>query len=161
MISESALIARLVLSTIFGSLIGVEREIQDKPAGIRTHAIVCIGACLFTIASIEFSGGIAGGLVDPSRVAAGIVTGIGFLGAGAIFRSKDRVEGLTTAADLWLVAAVGLAVGIGYYFAAFFSTIIALFILYSGTLWKRRQERKKKGKRNNPGSGIAPNHFSR
>ena len=119
MISEGALVIRLILAVVLGALIGIEREMHGKPAGLRTHAMVSLGACLFTIASMAFGGSDTAVLVDPSRVAAGIVTGIGFLGAGAIFRDENKIRGLTTAADMWMVAAIGLAVGIGYYLAAF------------------------------------------
>jgi len=142
MISEGALVVRLILSVIFGGLVGIEREMHGKPAGLRTHAIVSLGACLFTIASLAFGGDDTAILVDPSRVAAGIVTGIGFLGAGAIFRDENKIRGLTTAADMWLVAAIGLAVGMGYYLAAVTATTIGLVVLYSGTIWKKRKQRK-------------------
>ncbi len=144
MISEAELVIRIVLAVVFGAVIGLEREMHSKPAGLRTHAMVCLGACLFTIASIAFAMGTNSGLVDPSRVAAGIVTGIGFLGAGAIFRDENKIRGLTTAADLWLVAAIGLAIGIGYYLAAAISTIVTLAVLYSGTIWKKRKKAKQK-----------------
>jgi len=125
---ELLLIERLILSAIFGGLIGVEREMHDKPAGFRTHVLVCMGAAMFTVISIS----IVGSLVDVSRIAAGIVTGIGFLAAGSIFREKDRVKGLTTAADLWVLAGIGMAVGLGYYFLAIIATIVSLVVLTVG-----------------------------
>jgi len=141
-VSEGEIIFSLVLSALLGAFIGSERELKNKPAGIRTHALVSLGACLFTLVSLGF--GVTGTNVDPSRVAAGIVTGIGFLGAGAIFRSEDRVAGLTTAADLWVIAAVGLAVGLGYYLSAVFSAILAYALLFCGRFFKKKGS---KGKR--------------
>ncbi len=120
---EMEIVIKLVVSAILGALVGFEREMHRKPAGLRTHSLVCIGSALFTIISINVIGG------EPSRIAAGIVTGIGFLGAGMIFKSEDRVRGLTTAAELWVLAAIGLAIGIGYYFAALVTTLVVIFIL--------------------------------
>lgn len=136
------LIIRLVLSAVLGAIIGFEREAKNKPAGIRTHSLVGLGACIFALTSISF--GILDARVEPSRIAAGIVTGIGFLGAGAIFRSENRVSGLTTAADLWVVAAIGLAVALGEYLMAIASTAIAFFILYSARVAYIRKSRNVK-----------------
>ncbi|MBJ6727547.1 MgtC/SapB family protein [Geomonas sp. Red875] len=123
---------RLLLASLLGGLIGLEREVHGRPAGFRTHLLVSLGACLFVITSIEFyrlygdfSGKIPVG-VDPGRVAAQVVTGIGFLGAGAILRDKTSIRGLTTAACLWVAAALGVACGIGFYALAFLVTFIAL-----------------------------------
>lgn len=124
-------IVRLILATIFGMIIGLERESKHKPAGIRTCALVCLGSCLFTLVSGGFSGA-----ADPSRIAAGIVTGIGFLGGGAIFRSRTRSSGVTTASSIWVVAAIGIATGIGEYMLAFVATVIALVLLYFGAFLK-------------------------
>ncbi len=121
---EMEIILKLVLAAVLGGLIGFERQIHKKPAGLRTHTLVCIGAALFTIISTSS--------VDPSsvsRIAAGLVTGIGFLAAGLIFREEDKVRGLTTAAELWVLAAIGISVGIGFYYAAIVATIIVLIIL--------------------------------
>lgn len=116
------IVLRLVLAAIFGSVIGYEREKKRRPAGLRTHMLVCVGSALITLTSIlSFKG------ADPARVAAGIITGIGFLGAGSIFRDKNRVRGLTTAADLWVMAGVGLAVGAGFYLGAI--TTMALLVV--------------------------------
>lgn len=120
---ETEMVIKLIVSAVLGGLVGFEREIHRKPAGLRTHSLVCIGATLFTIMSVNIVG------ADPSRIAAGIVMGIGFLGAGMIFKSEDRVRGLTTAAELWVLAAIGLAVGLGFYFAALITTLIIIFIL--------------------------------
>jgi putative Mg2+ transporter-C (MgtC) family protein len=122
---EIEMVGKLILSAILGLILGYEREIHKRPAGLRTHSLVCMGATLFTMISISFTGN----YVDASRIAAGVVTGIGFIGGGLIYKSEDRVIGLTTAAELWVLGAIGLAVGIGYYFAAIVTTIIVLFIL--------------------------------
>ncbi|MCL4499695.1 MAG: MgtC/SapB family protein [Chloroflexi bacterium] len=103
------MIMRLVLSALLGALIGLERETHGRPAGLRTHILVCLGATLFTVCSYM----IAGSSNDPGRVTAQIVTGIGFLGAGTIIHQGSVVRGLTTAASVWTVAAIGVAVGIG------------------------------------------------
>jgi putative Mg2+ transporter-C (MgtC) family protein len=120
---EFEILIKLVVSAVLGGLVGLERGVHRKPAGMRTHSLVCIGSTLFTIMSVSVAG------AEPTRIAAGIVTGIGFLGAGMIFRSEDRVRGLTTAAELWVLAAIGLAIGLGFYFAALVTTIVVIFIL--------------------------------
>ncbi len=130
-LSQWETLARLLLAAGLGSLIGFERERLLWTAGIRTHMLVSVGACLFMIVSAYGFAGVAGpGIVlDPSRVAAQVVSGIGFLGAGAILARNEIVRGLTTAASVWSVAAIGLAVGGGLYFAASSSTAIILLIL--------------------------------
>ncbi|AJF59992.1 MAG: MgtC/SapB family protein [Candidatus Diapherotrites archaeon] len=133
MLSEFDLFVRLLLAAGLGALIGFEREIDDEPAGLRTHMLICIGATLFTIVSTQFVGA-----SDTSRIAAGVVTGIGFLGAGTIFRSENRVRGLTTAADLWVLAAAGIAIGIGYYLAAVSAAVIVFAILYLKKIFGRK-----------------------
>ena len=116
---QSEIIVQLILAITLGGLIGIEREKSNKPAGIRTHMLVALGACLFTISSMNLG-------MDAARIAAGIVTGIGFIGAGTIISSGKNIKGITTAASLWTTSAVGLLVGIGEYFI---STIATLFIL--------------------------------
>jgi putative Mg2+ transporter-C (MgtC) family protein len=119
---------RLLLAAVLGGAIGLQRERAGKPAGLRTHMLICIGATIFTLVSVyAFSGN-----VDPSRVAAGVVTGIGFLGAGAIiFRTADGyIAGLTTAATMWVAAGIGVAVGSGLYIASVVSTVIVLIVLF-------------------------------
>jgi putative Mg2+ transporter-C (MgtC) family protein len=119
---------RLVLAGVLGGMIGLERELREREAGLRTHLLVSVGAALFTTAgAYGFSGSVR---VDPTRVAAQIVTGIGFLGAGAIIRQGFSVRGLTTAATLWVVAAVGLAAGAGYYSGAVITTAVVLIALW-------------------------------
>lgn len=103
------MLIRLVMAVLLGALVGYERERQGKPAGLRTHAMVALGAALFTVVSLYGFGESA----DTSRVAAMIVSGIGFLGAGAILHERGGVQGLTTAASLWVTAAIGIAVGVG------------------------------------------------
>jgi putative Mg2+ transporter-C (MgtC) family protein len=130
-ITHWELVARLAVAAGLGAAVGVERELRDREAGIRTHLAVALGSGLFTIVSAygfeEFSS--PGSPVDPTRIAAQIVTGIGFLGAGAIIRSGMSVRGLTTAASLWIVAAVGMAAGAGYYWAAVVGTALTVFAL--------------------------------
>ncbi len=125
---ELELILRLLLAAVLGMAIGYQRERVGKPAGLRTHALICLGAALFTIISVY---GFKSSLVDPSRVAAGVVAGIGFLGAGVIFRGfrGDRVAGLTTAASIWATAAVGLAAGVGMYLISFVAAVICVALL--------------------------------
>jgi putative Mg2+ transporter-C (MgtC) family protein len=113
----------LVCSILCGGLIGLERYIHEKPAGMRTNILICMGACLFTIISQKIGTG------DNARIAAQIVTGIGFLGAGVIFRSPESVHGLTTAAGIWMVAALGMACGCGMYLLAFVCTLLAIVVL--------------------------------
>jgi putative Mg2+ transporter-C (MgtC) family protein len=117
---------RLVLAVALGGIVGWQREAADKPAGFRTHILVCVGAALFTLISRE---GFFGSGADPARVASNIVVGIGFLGAGTIWRAGGSVQGLTTAASLWTVAAIGTAAGIGYYAGALITTLIVISVL--------------------------------
>ena len=118
---------RIALAGVLGGSIGLERELREREAGLRTHLLVAVGAALFTIAGAY---GFDSANVDPTRVAAQIVTGIGFLGAGAIIRQGFSVRGLTTAATLWVVGAVGLAAGAGYYSGAVITTAVVLFALW-------------------------------
>ena len=124
---EVEMILRLLLAAALGAIIGYQRERAGKSAGLRTHILICAGAALFTIASLYGFGGAA----DPARVAAGIVAGIGFLGAGAIIRREGGiVEGLTTAATIWAVAAIGLAAGAGLYLISAVTTAVILIVLF-------------------------------
>lgn len=122
---EIEIAVRLVLAGVFGAAVGYERRSADKPAGLRTLSLVALGSALFTIISIfGFE------TADQSRVAAQIVTGVGFLGAGTILRSGVTVSGLTTAATIWAVAAIGMAVGSGMYIASATGTALILIILF-------------------------------
>jgi putative Mg2+ transporter-C (MgtC) family protein len=129
---------RLGLAAVLGGAIGLEREVREREAGLRTHLLVSVGSAVFTLVSAygfaDFDYGLRTGInLDPTRIAAQIVTGIGFLGAGAIIRQGLSIRGLTTAATLWVVAAIGVAAGTGYYWAAFATTILVLV-----TLWPLR-----------------------
>lgn len=135
-LTDIEMISRLVISVILGALIGYEREITHKPAGLRTHIFVCMGACLFTIASFYLIEDNAIGSFDGTRIAAGIVTGISFIGAGSIIASKGDVKGVTTAASLWVVSAIGLMIGFGIYLLPIIAAIITFFILYLGRIKK-------------------------
>jgi putative Mg2+ transporter-C (MgtC) family protein len=120
---------RLGVGAALGGAVGVEREIRDREAGIRTHLLVSLGAALFTIVG-AYGFRDFGSNVDPTRIAAQIVTGIGFLGAGAILREGLSVRGLTTAGSLWVVAAIGMAAGAGYYWPAVVGTALTIFALW-------------------------------
>ena len=129
------ILLRVILAGVFGGAIGAEREIREREAGLRTHMLVSIGAALFTLVSAygfsDFRFSNASGITyDPTRIAAQVVTGIGFLGAGAIIRQGLSVRGLTTAASLWVVAAIGIATGAGYYSAALITTVVVLVSLW-------------------------------
>lgn len=125
-LSDIELARRLILAALLGGVLGFEREVRQKSAGLRTNMLIAIGAALFTIMSIEL--GQPEG-ADPTRVAAQIVTGIGFLGAGAILRTDGGIHGLTTAATIWVNAAVGVAAGGGEYQLAFIATAVTLVVL--------------------------------
>lgn len=129
MISVLEILVRLVVAAVCGSVIGYQREITERPAGFRTHVLVCIGSALIMMVSIYPFGDAS--RVDPTRIAAQVVTGIGFLGAGTIIRQGSIVRGLTTAASLWTIAGVGLAVGAGFYSAALLTTAL-VFVVLSG-----------------------------
>ena len=123
---------RLILAAILGAVIGIEREINNRAAGFRTHIIVSVGACLIMLIGIDGIGKFSSDTArDTARIAGQVISGIGFLGAGTILQKKNAVTGLTTAATLWLSAAIGLAVGIGYYEGAIIATVICLVTLIS------------------------------
>jgi putative Mg2+ transporter-C (MgtC) family protein len=122
------LLARLLLAAVLGGAIGAERELNDQPAGLRTHMLLTIGACLFTlISAYGFGGGLG---TDPSRIAAQIVTGIGFLGGGAIVRHGLTVKGVTTAASIWATASVGVAIGAGSYVLGIGGAVLVVATLF-------------------------------
>lgn len=119
---------KLLIATILGGLIGMERQIGGQYAGFRTQLLVCLGSCLFTISSIHIYK-VYGNSVDPARIAAQIVVGMGFLGAGVILKHGVTIRGLTTAATLWIVSAIGMAIGFGQYEIAFFTYFLVFLTL--------------------------------
>ncbi len=139
---------KFALAFVLGGLVGLERERHNQPAGLRTHIILCVGATLITIVSIQMSRDLGNDrLTDPTRIAAQIVSGIGFLGGGAILRLGATVRGLTTAACIWTVTGVGMAVGAGYYFPAAMVVLTMLFTLlvlarFEDTFLKKRMYRE-------------------
>lgn len=127
-LSDAELVRRLLTAALLGAILGFEREVRQKSAGLRTNILIAIGSALFTLMSYELAGDAPG--ADPGRLAAQIVTGIGFLGAGAIMRTGSGVYGLTTAATVWVNAAVGVAAGGGEYHLAFIATAVTVFVLF-------------------------------
>ena len=125
-ISHFEVVGRLALSAVLAAVIGAERERKGQPAGLRTHTVLAIGACLIMLVSMEIYAQNTSGTGDPGRIAAQVVSGIGFLGAGAILRYGATVRGLTTATCLWSVSGIGLATGMGFYIAAVAATILVL-----------------------------------
>lgn len=140
MISTGELVLRLVIAAGLGGAIGFEREINNRPAGLRTHILVCLGSCLIMILSTEAFGDSG----DPARLAAQVVSGIGFLGAGTILRDGLNIRGLTTAATLWVSAGVGLSTGVGYYTAAVTTAALVLFFLVFLRFLERRMKKLKR-----------------
>ena len=129
---DNQIIYQLFLAVFLGSLLGLEREYKKKEAGLQTYSLVALGTCLFTIISFQLGSALAGkdlAIFDPLRIIQAIAIGIGFIGAGAIFRQPSGIEGLTTAAGLWVTAAVGIAIGAGLYSLAAFTTFLSLFVL--------------------------------
>jgi putative Mg2+ transporter-C (MgtC) family protein len=130
---------RLVIAALIGGAVGVEREIRGKPAGMRTNILLCTGSCLIMILSVEVAEN-TGKMADPGRIAAQVVTGIGFLGAGTIIRSRVSVSGLTSAATLWFVAALGLVVGYGSYLIAVTASLLMITTLTTFKTLERKIE---------------------
>jgi putative Mg2+ transporter-C (MgtC) family protein len=125
--SDLNLIINLLIAFVLGGMIGWVREKEGKAAGLRTHILVCVGSALFMLLSGEMM--LKSGMADPGRIAAGVVAGIGFIGAGTIIQAKGAVKGITTAASIWVTAAIGIAAGTGYYVGAIVATIITLVTL--------------------------------
>lgn len=129
--TDLQMIARLLLTLVLSGLIGLERQVHRRDAGLRTHILVALGSCLIMLTSLYvfdiYKDQVS---LDPVRIAAGVVTGIGFLGAGTIIRESDGVRGLTTAASLWVVAGIGLAVGVGFNKIAIYTTVLVLIVLH-------------------------------
>lgn len=127
---DSSILFRLVLSVLLGGVIGMEREMHGRPAGFRTHIVVCLGATMLMVGSEFYQDHVSPGMVfDPNRMAAGIITGIGFLGAGAIMREENIVRGLTTAGCIWFVAGLGIVIGKGLFPLALWGTLLVLVML--------------------------------
>lgn len=138
------LFGKILLSFFLGVLVGLEREIHHSPAGVRTYAAVCLGSCVFGLISTHAEGAAYyQSVVDPTRIAAQVVSGIGFLCAGVIFREGTRTNGLTTAATIWTVSAIGLAVSFGMNITAVLSTILIILLLLLNYVpfWRRFKER--------------------
>jgi putative Mg2+ transporter-C (MgtC) family protein len=135
------IVARLIAAVLCGALIGWNREREDKPAGLRTHMLVSLGAASFTVVMLELLRrypGVSTVEGDPTRIIQGIATGIGFLGAGSIFRSENRVHGMTTAAGIWVVGAIGVACGAGAWIVAVVATLLTFMILSLTVRLERR-----------------------
>ncbi len=153
MLTDSQIILRLILSVFLSGLIGLERQVHRRTAGLRTHILVSLGSCLIMLTSLYVFDIYKDKVpLDPARIAAGVITGIGFLGAGTILRERTGVKGLTTAASLWVVAGIGLAVGCGFRSAAIYATVLALIVLFflryaEGMIFGKRE------KENNQGGG--------
>jgi putative Mg2+ transporter-C (MgtC) family protein len=134
-ISDWTVLVRILVAVALGGVVGIERELRDQPAGFRTHMLVSLGACLFTLVGAFGFETVAGSgpsetvRADVTRIASQVVVGIGFLGGGTILRHGSTVRGLTTAASLWVTAAIGLAVGMGFYFGATAAAILAVVAL--------------------------------
>ena len=130
MVNEWTILSRLILAAVLSGAIGFEREFHGRSAGFRTHILLCIGSTLIMLTSMHMFDIYYGKvIVDPGRIAAGVITGIGFLGAGTIMHFKSSIKGLTTAASLWVVAGIGLAVGSGLYFGAIVTTVLTIIAL--------------------------------
>ena len=127
--SDVEIIIRVLVAVLLGGIVGYEREKSKKPAGLRTHIFVSMGACLFTVASFYLLPGNIVGSYDSTRIAAGVVAGISFIGAGSIIALKGDVKGLTTAASLWVVSAIGMILGLGNYVLPVLATIISFIVL--------------------------------
>jgi putative Mg2+ transporter-C (MgtC) family protein len=130
MINDNEMMLRILVATFLSGLIGLEREVCRHEAGLRTHILVCVGSTLIMLTSLHvFDIYKAQAQLDPTRIAAGVITGIGFLGAGAIMRSQEGIRGLTTASSLWVVAALGLSIGCGFFKTSIFVTFLVLIVL--------------------------------
>jgi putative Mg2+ transporter-C (MgtC) family protein len=125
-------------AALCGALIGVERELKAKPAGFRTNILICLGSCMYMSVGLLLAGEAGSAATDPARIAAQVVTGIGFIGAGCIIQERGRVSGLTTAATIWVVAAIGIVAGAGYPLLAFLSTaLVGMTLVVLGFVERR------------------------
>lgn len=126
-LSLSVAFLRMLVAMVLGMILGLERSIAHKDAGMRTYALVSLGACLFVVTSLMVIYTLEGDFsIDPMRVATSIITGVGFIGAGVVFHTKDTLKGLTTAAGLWVSAGIGITVGFGFYYIAMYAVVLAL-----------------------------------
>ena len=140
---DLTVLLRLTLAGILGGLIGAEREAKGKPGGFRTNILICIGSALFVQIAIYTTASY--NLGDPTRVIAQVITGVGFLGAGAIIKAGEGVRGMTSAATIWVMAGIGMAVGVGDYFTAIMATLLILIVLWvMNVLEKKVRKRAKK-----------------
>lgn len=137
-LSNQEIALRLLLAIVWGGLIGLEREYHHKPAGFRTMIMISIGSCLFSLLSVLLNNG-----ENDNRITANVVTGIGFLGAGVIFRSSNRINGITTAAAIWAVAAVGMSIGTGFYLMASISSVLIISVLAILPLVEQKMESRR------------------
>jgi putative Mg2+ transporter-C (MgtC) family protein len=155
-ISDWTVLVRILVAAALGGTVGIERELRDQPAGFRTHMMVSLGACLFTLIGVFAFGRGENSGTDFTRIASQVVVGIGFLGGGTILRHGSTVRGLTTAASLWVTAAVGVAVGMGFYFAA---TTVAVLTVVALAGLKPIEKRFMRGVRqeDEPPETIPPN----
>lgn len=151
MLTDMQITMRLILSVLLSGLIGFERQIHRRTAGLRTHILVCLGSCLIMLTSLYIFDIYSSKVdLDPTRIAAGVITGIGFLGAGTIIREREGVRGLTTAASLWVVAGIGLAIGCGFYIASFITSALTLMVLF----FLKRMGENVLGKKGGGGNGF-------
>ena len=125
-------IPAILLAVVCGAVIGIERQFKHKPAGLRTNIMICLGAAVFTLISERMA---LDSHDSVTRIASGIVTGVGFLGAGAVIQDRGGIHGLTTAATIWLVASVGMACGARLYYLAIITTVLALAVLMASGMW--------------------------
>jgi putative Mg2+ transporter-C (MgtC) family protein len=130
MITDNEMVLRILIAFVLSGLIGLERQICRHQAGLRTHILVCVGSCLIMLTLLHvFDIYKSMANMDPTRIAAGVITGIGFLGAGTIIRSPEGIRGLTTASSLWVVAALGLSIGCGFFKVSVVVTLLVLLVL--------------------------------
>ncbi len=129
--SQKEMLMRLLLALVLGGLVGLEREIKGRAAGFRTQILVCVGSALMMLTGLYLRERQTGmGDIDPTRIAAQVVTGIGFIGAGTILQTPDSIRGLTTAASVWVSCGIGIAAGAGFYSGAVVTTLVALVVLF-------------------------------
>jgi putative Mg2+ transporter-C (MgtC) family protein len=141
-LSNEDVIVRIIIAFVLGGMIGWQRENLHKPAGFRTHILVCLGSALTMMTGLYLMECYPDLNIDPARISAQVISGVGFLGAGTIIKEKGTVVGLTTASSIWLVACVGLAVGVGFYAGAIGITLISfLFLTKAGKWYKKNKEK--------------------